>query len=389
MTVIEMKEIIKRELALWKRRPVYVLAPLAAMLFCGVFFLTFFGHGSVQELPIAVVDHDDSSLTRNFIRQLDATELGRVVRFGDYAGAREAMQSGKVTAICVLPENMYADVLAGRKPVASIYLNTMYYVGGMMSYKNLLTMFNLSIGAVQRETMRAMGLSEDAIMASIQPILTDIHQIGNPTTDYNAYLSNILLPGLLELLTIIVVAYALGTEIKYGTSPQLLEMSSGSMVRVLAAKLTPYTILFSALGCALVLVLYGPMHFPLAGSIWAMMLNIVLMVLASEAFAICIVALLPVCRLAVCISAFLGILAFSLSGFTVPLEQMPGFFRGMAEMFPLRPYYNFYIQETIFASGFGGWWKEAVHYMIFFLAPLPLLPRLKNVYKYNDYKNYL
>lgn len=236
-----MKAIIKRELALWQRRPVYVLAPLAAMLFCGLFFLTFFGNGSVRELPIAVVDRDDSSLTRNFIRQLDATELGRVVRYNDYAGAREAMQEGKVTAICVLPENMYADVLSGRKPVASFYLNTMYYVGGMMSYKNLLTMFNLSIGAVQRETMRAMGMPEDAIMAAIQPILTDIHQIGNPTTDYNAYLSNILLPGLLELLTIIVVAYALGTEIKYGTSAQLLEMSSGSIVKLLLAKLTPYT----------------------------------------------------------------------------------------------------------------------------------------------------
>lgn len=381
-----MRDIIKRELGLWRQRPVYVLAPLAAMLFCGLFFLTFFGHGSVRELPIAVVDNDNSSLTRNFIRQLDATELGKVVRFDDYAGAREAMQDGKVTAICVLPENMYSDVLAGRKPVASFYLNTMYYVGGMMSYKNLLTMFNLSIGAVQRETMRAMGMSEDAIMASIQPILMDIHQIGNPTTDYNAYLSNILLPGLLELLTIIVVAYALGTEIKYGTSRQLLGMSSGSMVRILTAKLLPYTIMFSALGCALVIVLYGPMNFPLAGSVWAMMLNIVLMVLASEAFAVCIVALLPVCRLAVCICAFLGILAFSLSGFTVPLEQMPGFFRGMAEIFPLRPYYNFYIQETIFASGFGGWWKEVIHYLIFLLAPLPLLPRLKNAYMYNNYR---
>lgn len=380
-----MKEIIQRELNLWKRRPVYVLAPLAAMLFCGLFFLTFFGQGSVHELPIAVVDNDNSSLTRNFVRQLDATELGKVVRFDDYAQAREAMQDGKVTAICVLPENMYSDVLAGRKPAASFYLNTMYYVGGMMSYKNLLTMFNLSIGAVQRETMRAMGMDEDAIMATIQPILTDIHQIGNPTTDYNAYLSNILLPGLLELLTIIVVAYALGTEMKYNTSRELLDMSSGSMARLLAAKLAPYTVMFSALGCILVTVLYGPMNFPLAGSIWAMMLNIVLMVLASEAFAVCIVALLPVCRLAVCISAFLGILAFSLSGFTVPLEQMPAFFRGMAEMFPLRPYYNFYIQETIFASGFEGWWPEVIHYLIFLLAPLPLLPRLKNAYKYNNY----
>ena len=381
-----MKDILKRELGLWKLRPVYVLAPLGAMLFCSLFFLTFFGKGAVQELPIAVVDNDNSSLTRNFIRQLDATELGKVIRYDDYSLAREAMQTGKVTAICVLPENVYSDVLAGRKPTASFYLNTMYYVGGMMSYKNILTMFNLSVGAVQRETMRAMGMAEDAIMAKIQPIVIDVHQIGNPTTDYNAYLSNILLPGLLELLTIIIVAYSLGTEIKYGTSEKLLEMSSGSIVKALTIKLIPYSIMFSVLGCTLVLVLYGPMGFPLEGSIWAMILNIVLMVLASEAFAVCIVALLPVCRLAVCISAFLGILAFSLSGFTVPLEQMPEFFRGMANMFPLRPYYNFYVQETIFASGFAGWWKEVLHYLVFFLAPLPLLPRLKNAFLYHNYR---
>lgn len=381
-----MKGIIKRELGLWKLRPVYVLAPLGAMLFCSLFFLTFFARGSVQELPVAVVDNDNSSLTRNFVRQLDATELTRVVRYDDYSQARQAMQAGKVTAICVLPENMYSDVLAGRKPVAAFYLNTMYYIGGMMSYKNLMTMFNLSIGAVQRETMRAMGMAEDAIMATIQPILIDVHQIGNPTTDYKVYLSNILLPGLLELLVIIITAYALSTEIKYGTSVQLLEMSDGSITKALLVKLVPYTVMFSVLGCALVLLLYGPMHFPLAGSIWAMMLNIVLMVIASEAFAVCIVSLLPICRLAVCICAFLGILAFSLSGFTVPLEQMPGFFRGMAAMFPLRPYYNFYIQETIFASGFAGWWKEVLHYLIFVLAPLPLLPRLKNACRYLNYQ---
>lgn len=379
-------EIIQRELKIWKKRPVYVLAPLGAMLFCSLFFLTFFGQGTPAELPIAVVDMDDTSLTRNFIRQLDATELGRTVRYDNYSRAREALQKGEVTAICVLPENMYSDVLAGRQPVASFYINTMYYVGGMMTYKNLMTMFNLSIGAVQRETMRAMGVAEDAIMASIQPIVIDVHQIGNPTTDYTAYLANILLPGLLELLVIMTVAYALSTELKYGTSARLLETSGNSMTTVLVGKLLPFTVLFTVLGCLLVLLLYGPMHFPLAGSIWAMMLNIVLMVLASEAFAICIVALLPVCRLAVCISAFLGILAFSLSGFTVPLEQMPGFFRGMATLFPLRPYYNFYVSETMFATGFPGWWQQVVHYLLFLLAPVPLLPRLKRAYRDLNYQ---
>ena len=45
-----MNGIIKRELGLWKKRPVYVLAPLGAMLFCTLFFLhhgnvVFFGQG--------------------------------------------------------------------------------------------------------------------------------------------------------------------------------------------------------------------------------------------------------------------------------------------------------------------------------------------------------
>lgn len=381
-----MKRIIKRELEIWKRRPVFVLAPLAAMLFCSLFFLSFFGQGAVSGLPVAVVDNDNSTLSRNFTRQLDATELSSVVPYQDYSSAREAMQSGKVCAICVLPENMYSDVLGSRQPQATFYVNTMYYIGGMMSYKNLLTMMNLSVGAVQRETLRAMGLNEDAIMARIQPIQIDVHQIGNPCTDYNAYLANILLPGLLELLTIIIVAYALSSELKYETSKHALEMGGGSVARVITGKLIPYTLMFSATGCALVCLLYGPMHFPLAGSIWAMMLNIVLMVLASEAFAVCIVALLPVCRLSVCIGAFLGILAFSLSGFTVPLEQMPGFFRGMAQIFPLRHYYNFYVQETIFAGGFACWWKEVIYYLLFMLVPVVLLPRLQKAYLYNNYR---
>lgn len=379
-------DIIRRELHIWKIRPVYWLAPLAALTFCSVFFLTFFGKGTPENLPVAVVDLDNSSLTRNFIRQLDATELASVERYPTWESAREALQKGEVTAVCVLPARMYADVLSQRQPTFTFYVNTMYFIGGAMSYKNILTMINLTIGAVQRETMRAMGIPEDAAMAMIQPLQIDIHQIGNPTADYSVYLSNILLPGLIELLVIIMAAYSLGTELKYGTSRELLRLSGGSMTGTLVGKLALYAVYFTLLGWILDIVLYGLMDFPLEGSIWAMMLNMLLLVLASEAFAVCIVGLFPVCRVAICISAFLGILAFSLSGFTVPLEQMPPYVRSLAVIFPLRPYYRFYVQETIFGSGFAGWWKDVIHYLLFLLAPLPLLGRLKGAYVYQNYQ---
>ena len=180
----KVKAAVLRELRLMRQRPIYLLASVGVMAFCTVFFLTFLKDGMPDELPIGVVDNDNSSLSRNFIRQLDATQLGSTVRFGSYRQAREALQTGKINAFCVIPEGMYEDVLSGGQPVMTLYVNSLYFVGGALAYKDLLTMANLSSGAVQREVLRAKGMNDEAIMGQIQPVVIDAHQIGNVTTDY-------------------------------------------------------------------------------------------------------------------------------------------------------------------------------------------------------------
>lgn len=107
--------VAKRELSIWARRPIYFVGSLAVITFGTTFFLTFFKAGLPSKLPIGVVDYDNSSLSRNFTRQLDATQLGDVVRFETFADARNAMQRGDITSICVLPDNFAADI----KPVAA------------------------------------------------------------------------------------------------------------------------------------------------------------------------------------------------------------------------------------------------------------------------------
>ena len=67
------KAAMLRELRLMRQRPIYLLSSVGVMAFCAVFFLTFLKDGMPKELPIGVVDGDNSSLSRNFIRQLDAT----------------------------------------------------------------------------------------------------------------------------------------------------------------------------------------------------------------------------------------------------------------------------------------------------------------------------
>ncbi len=379
------KAVIRRELRIWIRRPVYIAGSLAAILVSTVFYTTLLKDGLPSDLPIGVVDYDNSSLTRNFIRQLDATQLGRVIHYDSFEDARADLQKGAVNAVCVLPEHMYADVTAGRQPTFTFYVNGLYFVGGALAYKDILTMINLTSGAVSRENLRARGKNDREIMGIIRPIDIDTHQIGNVTTNYGVYLCNIILPGILGMVIVLVLLYSLGSELKYGTSRHLLRTADGSIQVALAGKLILYTAYFCALGLTMILLLYRWLDYPLAGSIWAMFLDIVLFVLASESVAVLLVGLIPVCRFSMSIGALYSVMSLSMAGFTMPVEIMPNCIQGLAEIFPLRHYYLFFVQEAQFGAGFAGWWPEMVHLMIFLLLPFTVLLRLKKAYIYQNY----
>ena len=337
------------------------------------------------DIPIGVVDEDYSTTSRNFCQQLDATQLGKVVHYDSFSSAREDMTSGKIAGVCVIPAGMNEDIQAFRQPKITFYVNGLYFVSGALAWKDLLTMVNLTNGAVQRGVLRAKGFNDSQIMGMIRPIDIDTHQIGNVTTNYNYYLSGILLPGVLEMIVILVLIYSLGAELKFGTSRHLMDTSGHSIVTALAGKLLVWTVVFSAIGFVLVMLLYHWLHFPISGSIFNMFIAMFLMILASEAIAIFILEMLPVPRLALSIGALYSVLGFSLSGFTLPLEAMPPYIQGLASAFPLRHYYLFYVQEVIFGAGFAGWWKEVIYLLMFLFVPLIGLNRLKKAYIHQNF----
>lgn len=377
--------VARRELRIIRQRPIYLLGSVGVIAFCAIFFLTFMKDGLPSDVPIGLVDYDYSSTSRNFCQQLDATQLGKVVHYDSFAAAREDMNRGKIAAVCVVPVGMNDDIQANRQPKITFYVNGLYFVSGALAWKDLLQMVNLTNGAVQRQAFRARGYNDSQIMGMIRPVDVDVHQIGNVGTNYNYYLSSVLLPGVLEMIVIIVLIYSLGAELKYGTSRHLLQTSGNSIMTALAGKLLVWTLTFSAIGLILILLLFHRLHFPLAGSIWNMFLGIFLMIFASEAIAIFILEMLPVPRLALSIGALYSVLGFSLSGFTLPIEAMPPYIQGLAAAFPLRHYYLFYVQEAIFGAGFAGWWKQVIYLLIFILLPLIGLVRLKKAYIHQNF----
>ena len=379
-------DIGRRELHLWTKRPIYLVGSLGVMLATALFFLTFFGKGMPEDIPIGVVDRDNSSTSRNFVQQLDATQLGRVVSFGSVAEARREMETGRISAYVIIPERFDEDVQAFRCPKMGVYVNAMNpVIGGALSYKDILFMVNLTNGAVQREVLRAKGVAENEIMARIQPMVIDAHNIGNAPTSYAYYLCNMILTGVLAMSIMLVVSYALASELKYGTSRELMALGGNSASLAVFAKLIPYTLLFTALGTILQLVLFGPLHYPLNGSIWAMILAMLLLVLAYEAIAVFVVSMVPTLRLSVCISALYSVLGFSFAGFTLPISSLPVALQGLSWLYPLRFYYKIYVQEAIFGTGFSFWWTSAVALLVFLLIPLLGIRRLGGAYVNQNY----
>ena len=382
----EIWKVIRREVRIFRQRPVYILASVGVMIFNTVFYVTFMQDGLPHDLPVGIVDCDRSSTSRSFCQQLDATQLSQVVYYDDLHRARRDMQTGRLTAFIVIPEGFNDDIQASRQPHIAYYVNSLYFVGGALSYSNILTMLNLTNGAVQRQFLRARGVSEGEILSRIQPIVLDAHQIGNTTTSYGVYLNSVLLPGILEMIVILITIYAVGSELKYGTSRHLLKTAGGSLVKAITGKMAVYTLIFTVLGISLELFLYHWLHYPIKGSVWWLCLDMLLLVAAAQAAGLFIIGLFPNLRLAVSVGAIYSVLGFSLAGFTLPVEAMLPGLRGFSAIFPLRHYYLFYVQEAIFGSGFAGWWQEVVHLLLFLGLPLPVFRRLEDAYVNQRYE---
>ena len=382
----EILQVLRREIRIFRQRPIYILASVGVMVFNTVFYLSFMQDGLPHDLPVGVVDCDRSSTSRSFCQQLDATQQGAVVYYDDIHQARHDMQTGRLTAFVVIPEGFNDDIQANRQPHLGYYVNSLYFVGGALSYGNIVTMVNLTNGAVQRQVLRAKGVNEREIRGRIQPIVMDQHQIGNPATNYGVYLNGVILPGVLEMIVILITIYAVGSELKYGTSKHLMRTTGGSIGKALLGKLLPYNLIFTALGIGLELLLFHWLKYPLQGSLWWMFVDILLLVTASEAVGLLIIELFPVLRLAISVGAIISVLGFSLAGFSLPVSSMPPYVQGFSAMFPLRHYYLFHVQQTLWGSGFAGCWQEMVHLLVFLLLPPLLMRRLEDAYVNQNYE---
>jgi ABC-2 type transport system permease protein len=179
-----------REVGILRNNPIYFFCMIAFPILVTVFFTSMMNSGQPVEMPVGVVDLDNTTTTRSLIRRLDAFQTSRVVgHYPNMNEARNAIQRNKIYAFLYIPEGTTEALLSARQPKISFYYTMTSLTAGSLLYRDLKTISTLGSAAVGSATLTAKGLTPSQVQTFLQPIAIDLHPINNPTIDYNVYLS--------------------------------------------------------------------------------------------------------------------------------------------------------------------------------------------------------
>lgn len=372
------KRVFAREAKIIFSRPIYLMCMVVAPLCTFVLFATLMNAGLPVELPVAVVDADNSSTTRKITRNLDAMQqIGIIARYADTERATDAIRRGDIYAFYYFPEGTTEELLSNRQPTISFYINYSYLAAGSLTYRDMYITSLLANAAVGQAALMARGATKRESEALLQPIVIETHAIGNPWLNYSIYLNNTLFPGVLSLLTILLTAFSITSEIKQSTAKQWLESANGSIAVALAGKLLPQTVIISLVAIFYNIYLYRFMHFPIHDGIWSMIAASLLMVAASQSLGTFLAGLLPSPRWSISIASLWGVVSFSISGFSFPIEGMSGAIQTVTNLFPLRHYFMIYCNQALLGYPVA---EAAIHYaalLTFCILPFFTMRQLK------------
>ena len=376
----------KRELKMYSHRPLFFFCMIIAPLFCLVFLTSLMSDGLPTKLPAAMVDEDNTHITRIITRILGSMEEVDITHhYHNFGEARKAMQRGEIYAFFYIPKKTTEKALANRQPRISFYTNECYYVPGNLLMRDMRYASELTGLALTRETLYAHGMNERQAMGVIQPIKIEAHPLNNPYLDYSVYLNNMLIPGIFILLVMLSAAYTIGLEWKRNTQLVLYRMSGNSPLTAIVGKLLPQTLVFWLIAILYAVCFYRYLQFPCNSGIFPMILIGMLTVLGAQGLAIFLFGVCGQMRLSMCLCSLWGILSFSLTGFTYPVTAMAGILQKLSVLFPLRHYYLLYVNQALNGYSIVYAWHSVLALVVFALLPLITLHHYRSLFLNHKY----
>lgn len=330
--------VFKRECRSLISRPLYLFSALIFPLFALFFMTTIFGNGMIDSIPVAIVDEDDSQMSRNIERLCSAVPEIRVVeKFSNTADARDALLSKKIYGYLIIPADFQEDVNANRHTTLTLCYHYAFLSVGSEVMQGFLNALRIIAVSPLRETTEFLGISDETLESLASPISIAAHPLYNPSLNYTSYLSFPYFWVLFQILILLNIAYSFGNDFKDKRNIRdCLSIANGKFINIILGKLIPFVIIFSCIAIFANILMFSILDFDLSSSLFSIIIVCILFILATCSISLFLFSIYPNLPIIISFISMFGSLGATFAGVTFPVNAMYKFFEKISFLFPVR-----------------------------------------------------
>lgn len=319
----------------------FVLVPLVYPLIYSFIYT----NETIREVPTVVVDNSRSSLSREYLRKVDASpETSIVAHCADMEEAKLMLKDRKAYGIIYIPTHFSDDITRGKQTQVSIFCD----MSGLLYYKALLTAnTNVSLAMNATIKMERAGNTtarQDEITA--YPIEYEDVAIFNPTNGFAAFLIPAVLILIIQQTLLLGIGLSAGTAREHNRFKDLVPINRhyNGTLRIVMGKGLSYFMVYSLVAVYILCVV------PRLFSLNQIAIPGVLTLFALPYLAACIffamTASIAIRNRETCMLLFVftSVPLLFLSGISWPGAAMPAFWRYFSYIFPSTFGINGYIR---------------------------------------------
>ncbi|GIU13786.1 MULTISPECIES: ABC transporter permease [unclassified Shewanella] len=328
-----------------------------------------FSAGLPRQLPVAVVDLDNSQVSRSLARQLQANPVTKPVSYSELSSAEAAMKQGEVYALLVLPYGLNRDLLTAKTPIIDIRYNSQFLLVGKLLSSQLLATMADGLKPLGELKLLASGVMPERVAVNLSPVSSQTTALFNRNTNYVGFLVPPVLIALLQLLAMMVFANSLNRELRWNTTQQWYELG---LWKVIAAKVLFYTPLVLLHGGFILALIYLFLELPIAGSIAVILLAQTVMLLAVWLMVLTIFFALKDSARVISFCTAMFAPAFAFMGVTFPVHEMPVAAQWWRVIMPTSHYIETHIAVVSYGQGLLASLSQMTGYWGFLLLLIPI-----------------
>ena len=375
-----MFRIAKREVGLLLNSKTLLVFAVILPFVSFLFFSSLLKVGVARDLPIAVIDLDNSAISRNVISQLDATpELQISHTLINQQEGESLIRQGEIYGLVTIQKDFEADLKNGKQvTILNQYNNNVLLPGGL-EFKAFSKVIGTISAQIYIQKQLVKGVSFQQAVINYQPVSLENHVLSNPYTNYSYYLNSGFLAYFFQIIIILTTIYCFGSDLKYIKGNQLLRISDGKLSTILLGKILPYTIWFFFVGLIMYYTMFVWQDFPLNGSKIALLIGLILLIISSQCFGLLFLSLSNSFREALTIGSGFAAISLSFSGITFPIFSMPLVLKWISQIFPFTHFFKLFMEQS--QQGFPVYYSFKTIIVLMLLCALPIIFSWKKLTK--------